>query len=1356
MEEDTIFKNVQSIKQKLEKTKRSLQDLHLSDRSNDFGGSNSSNSVRQAPDGHHLAINDTSSNSQSSKRTSYELERAKKHLERIQSENDRLVEQNHKLMLQLEDTTDRVCQIKADKVVLTKEMEQLSLRLKKENEVYEEKTECLERSEKELILAQNSLKEAEEDMIRLRYELAEQKRCNQQMAAEREGAIIKVKEFESTFTGIKKEKDDTIEKLMESKRKLQTKYESTLVAKSGLEQTNCRLKDELDDYKDRFSSLVNKLEETEEQKGKFEVQLIEVNDLLNGQSDIIDCLETQLRSNQEIQADRDQLKEDLDRQEIEYDRKIVDLQNHIENLELQMNELYSSIHETVKDFTRNIRPRTSSPKPNYDGSYMEFVSSNEEIDVLTLIKSIRHELDRRNKEIKKWRENTRTYAEQADMIDRLNEEVQALMVKQKDTISEKEKLKSLYEEQTDINRRKSEELNTFLEKLTKIEDHSSSLENELGKREELIDNLKKTLEKSKNERQFLANNFKTLESDFETKVTELHRTNRRVSDLEQQIKSTLLLCAEKDERIDEANSKMSMMKNLHSEQCAELQRNIDILQNSLKKCDEQREILERSVTAIREEVLSREDSLSKIRNEYEVQLEKKDETIRRLKRERDENINEMKDIESKILSYEKNIDLQVDEMERLKDRHQSELEIVKRKSNNKIEGLELEINKLRLKLHEIEDEAMRAKSEEYSAEVQELFKKVSFLEDCQGRLEQELKEAGEQLVAERDDSERLKDRIAEMEGIIISSKSEINSLKDHLKDKDESNEKLLNALREKEDRLKRTEENYLLKSNDLNKVKAEFTENGMKIERWENKLEEREKTIDHQKKIIRRLQDENRSLERECISMENDLKERQGELLRRAEEISQLEAGLRHHKENLQQRASQLEDGMRKAILDSEQKSKELSRLKNSLSKTELNSNNYVHELNETKRELEEKNMELNQLKLDFKKFNIAESKVQNELGRMNEREKDLLNQVEKLTKALDEVRKSSISLNEQLHENRKLQGDLNSKILDLEMENKKLKDEIKSKKLGLNKRNEETSQYSRKIESLERDLKLKESEIRRLEAELSEAQNSHANLHKDRDEALAKLKEVEQEINEIKDTYRKTNADQEEARLKQATQYRLRITQLEVDKEKLEQKFKTSQQSIKRLSKQIADRDELLDNVKQDLILKESEITRLQTQMSGFERSADESKILKRINAIGPDLETNSEKSLTDFAFEFRNNNNANRNEDRKKEYCSNCGKEKRPSHSCKHRVGCKCSTCTKKDKKEQKRDMGSIESLLPLSDIKQDSPITLIQHYDSDSSSRPKMASLEDSDSTCSEDVFARLSATRDKLTSKFKTQK
>lgn len=148
-------------------------------------------------------------------------------------------------------------------------MQQFSLRLKKENEVYEEKTECLVRSEKELLSAQNSLKEAEEDMIRLRYELAEQKRQNQQMAAEREGAIIKVKEFESTFSGIKKEKDDTIEKvcnnfffgyllffvlqLIDAKKKLQSKYEATLTSKSSLEQTNSRLKDELDDYKTRFS-----------------------------------------------------------------------------------------------------------------------------------------------------------------------------------------------------------------------------------------------------------------------------------------------------------------------------------------------------------------------------------------------------------------------------------------------------------------------------------------------------------------------------------------------------------------------------------------------------------------------------------------------------------------------------------------------------------------------------------------------------------------------------------------------------------------------------------------------------------------------------------------------------------------------------------------------------------------------------------------------------------------------------------------------------------------------------------------------------------------------------------------------
>lgn len=141
-------------------------------------------------------------------------------------------------------------------------------------------------------------------------------------------------------------------------------------------------------------------------------------------------------------------------------------------------------------------------------------------------------------------------------------------------------------------------------------------------------------------------------------------------------------------------------------------------------------------------------------------------------------------------------------------------------------------------------------------------------------------------------------------------------------------------------------------------------------------------------------------------------------------------------------------------------------------------------------------------------------------------------------------------------------------------------------------------------------------------------------------------------------------------------------------------------QQSIKRLNKQIADRDELLENVKQDIILKESEITRLKTQLSGIERTTDENKILKRINAINQDSDTNSEKSHTDFAFEFRNNNNSNKNDEKRKDYCSNCGKEKRPSHFCKHRSGCKCSSCIRKDKKEQKRDIGSVESLLPFSE--------------------------------------------------------
>lgn len=47
--------------------------------------------------------------------------------------------------------------------------------------------------------------------------------------------------------------------------------------------------------KKNFSTLLNNLEEVEDQKGKFEVQLVEVNDLLNGQSDIIGNLKIILK-----------------------------------------------------------------------------------------------------------------------------------------------------------------------------------------------------------------------------------------------------------------------------------------------------------------------------------------------------------------------------------------------------------------------------------------------------------------------------------------------------------------------------------------------------------------------------------------------------------------------------------------------------------------------------------------------------------------------------------------------------------------------------------------------------------------------------------------------------------------------------------------------------------------------------------------------------------------------------------------------------------------------------------------------------------------------------------------------------
>lgn len=127
-----------------------------------------------------------------------------------------------------------------------------------------------------------------------------------------------------------------------------------------------------------------------------------------------------------------------------------------------------------------------------------------------------------------------------------------------------------------------------------------------------------------------------------------------------------------------------------------------------------------------------------------------------------------------------------------------------------------------------------------------------------------------------------------------------------------------------------------------------------------------------------------------------------------------------------------------------------IHKLKGSLSKTESNADDYLSQLRETKRELEEKQLELGRVKSNADRLGLDENKAQNEITKLKDREFNLTIQVDKLTKALDEIRKASIGLNDQLHESRKKYSELTAKMLDLETENKKLKEDIDNRKAGL------------------------------------------------------------------------------------------------------------------------------------------------------------------------------------------------------------------------------------------------------------------------------------------------------------------
>ncbi|KAM3841783.1 coiled-coil domain-containing protein 18 [Vipera latastei] len=1141
-------------------------------------------------------------------------------LNAVRENNASLISQNHKLMNEIETIKFELNQARAQISflestlgtrsvhipVLEEQIASLEADAHAQDSLLKDTEDKLEESQKMLMEKEYDLQKLKEDYRKIKHDLIGRTKQGKRTEQQRNEALYNAEELTRTFKQYKEKITNKLEKVQVEEQILEKKLMNCVNEKEKL-LTQCNAyKSELENITDQLRQLTEENCIGTQNLKSMKAKVSEMEFLLKHSQQKNQILENKLQEqkatleeksaiineNEDLKAlivqQKDQLK--LYCQEIQ--RSKTELKT-LENVIFQLtqsslkeanhsNEMCSNWSETDSLLKEELRQKINFQEAGIQKLQTEYMASK--LGHVFSEDDEAQELNGLETEPVKLRGNqTGTKCEQLELISKQFEKEKQILIRNLGEL--RIKLEKSEEESTVLKNniaQRTNQFQTIQEELLEKAAKSCRLEREVARK---------------------SSQFSILEKQLEEKTFAYVTALARNTELEQELMVMNSQLQSMERNIIEEQEHFSVMleetKLINHEQQKEMEKQIDLLQSELETKNQQFLEQEKTMSIFQQDVLYKQHHLESLdrlliesKEEMEKQKIKKDEALKKLQDQLADETVKIQRLQKEIKhkndnlqsTSEQNLALQQSLQQQQQMLHQetlrnSELDDSQIKLQKQVSKLEQALQKQKDMLEEElrrTNEKLHLATEENNVKRQKIGELTATIRQIKQEMDQckdELIDMEKELVHLRRDGDSKAMQMSQLEISLQQRISEFNKKTHQVK---ELEDKLLISETQQKDSMQKIESLETDLKNTTGELKTTLRQLQDLRDTLQNaqiSLEEKYTTIRDLTDELRECKDELEEKKQELLDMENVLKERNWDLKQRAAQVTQLDMSIREYRGEMEQKIISLQGSLEKAELQIKDYNKQIESL---ASKVKC-----------SKEELQEKEYNILQQQQDI-----------NHLRKENEQKQQRITDTEKKLKdqesCIAEQYKEILDLGQQLRLEREAMKQVHVDLLESRRQQAQAQRDVDRISLEL----EEVNHISHE----------KETRINNLAEQLGAAQVRESELEA---RMQAEIKRLTAEIHSLKQSFlsEKICHEEEQTKWQQSLSKSQHVNgQLQQIKMELDD----AQDTVYNLQQQLQSRDDAIQAANEKLLLKESELTRLQTRIAVHERTGSIKQLIE------------------------------------------------------------------------------------------------------------------------------------------------
>ncbi|CAI5776679.1 Coiled-coil domain containing 18 [Podarcis lilfordi] len=1283
-DEEDLFANVVSLRSRLKKTERNLQDLGEElyvcvQSTNSYNPDDTLEILTMEDLTDPSELHNCSTQSSLSRMPWHNRDSSRKHknkcyslsldktleeeneilrdkLNIVREKNASLTSQNHHLMNKIETINYELNQSRArisflestlsthsvSIPMLEEQIASLEAEVQAQDKALKEAEDKLEESQKRLMEKEYSFQKLKEEYKEIRFDLIEQCKQGKRTECQRNEALFNAEELTRTFKKYKEKISEKLEKVQEEEQTLERNLMNCVKEKEKLHAKCNSYRSELESTKEQVRQLTEENSIGKENLRGVEAKCAEMEVQLKHSQQTILKLENKLQVQDTVLEEKNTLLH-----EIASLKALVAQQN--DHLKLYHQEIENS--RTELKTLENIISQLSQSSPreaSHSMHHSKEASCPNCCDLSrSLIEELRLKLTMKEALIQQFQAETMTSNPCQDLFDESERqelnglEIEPVKLTGNQTERKHQQLELVAKQFEKVKQRLHGQLEELRTKLEKCEAENSFLKETMAQRTSQFQTiqdelLEKAAKSSSLEREAArkSSRLSALEKQLEEKTLAYTTAAEKNTELERELVEVNAQLHSLERNFNEEHGHLATVlkktKMIHHEHQKELEKQIELLESRLETRCQQFHEQENTMSLLQQDILCKQRQIESLdllliesKEEMENQKTKKEEAIRILQSQFTEETIKVRQLqaalddckedlavylsnleESKVL-FEKQLAKKNDEIQRL---HKE----IKLKNNNlqstseqnfilqqTLQQQQQMLNQETIRNCELEDSQIKLQQQVLKLE-QELQKQKEIMEE-------ELRKTTENLHLVSEEADLKRQKIAELTGTIRQIKIEMDQCKDELIDmekelvhlrrdghakasqlghlemtleeKHEELQKKTQQVKQLEDKLlqaetqqKDSEQKIGTLETDLQNATGKLKTSLRQLQELRNMLQETQLALEEKYAAIENLTEELRDCKdelenkrQELLEMEKILKERNWDLKQRAAQVTQLDMSIREHRGELEQKIIKLEGNLEKAELQIKECNRQIESLESKLQHSK-------GELQEKELIILQQDQEINRLKKETgrkqEKVTDIEKKVEEQERFMAEQHKEILDLGQQLRLEREQMKKVHLELLESRRQQAQAQRDVDRLSLELEEVNH-LSHEKESRTNHLAEQLGAAQAREAQLEARMR------TEIRRLSAEIHSLKQSYTS---------------EKLLHETEETKRKESISKSHHLYGQ-------LQQLKLDLE-------DAQGTVCNLQEQLQSRNDMIDAANEALLLKESEVTRLQARIAGHERT--------------------------------------------------------------------------------------------------------------------------------------------------------